>query len=167
MPPRTDAIDAYQALEFLNIDGAKIVFEETSLAGSVQDNGFSVQSEKFDYLLDLDGNIIQVADGEALRAALLSARWPRRVGDMVAVASKNFPVAGFHRDSQMNSLLASSKRFLVSEKDYAEIRQYGSLEYLIEFRLKDPDPSWALSKPPTPLQAWLPTGRRSLIPCSK
>ena len=57
-------INEYQVLEFLNVDGAQIIFDEGSLAGSVQDNGFSVQGEKFDYLLDLDGNVIQVSDGE-------------------------------------------------------------------------------------------------------
>ena len=53
------------------------------------------------------------------------------------VSGKEFTVAGFLRDSQMNSLLSSSKRFLVSKNDYAEIRDLGSVEYLIEFRLKD------------------------------
>ena len=37
----------------------------------------------------------------------------------------------------MNSLLSTSKRFLVSENDYAAIRDFGSVEYLIEFRLTD------------------------------
>ena len=37
----------------------------------------------------------------------------------------------------MNSTLSASKRFLVSAKDYEEIRNLGSMEYLIEFRLKD------------------------------
>jgi putative ABC transport system permease protein len=54
----------FQALEFLNVDGAQFLFSNGSLADSVQDNGFAVQSEKFDFLLDLDGNIITVADGE-------------------------------------------------------------------------------------------------------
>ena len=35
------------------------------------------------------------------------------------------------------STLSSSKRFLVSENDYMEIKSLGSMEYLIEFRLKD------------------------------
>ena len=60
-----------------------------------------------------------------------------KVGDKVQVSGKEFTVAGFLRDSQMNSLLSSSKRFLVSENDYAEIRDFGSVEYLIEFRLND------------------------------
>ena len=127
----------YQVLEFLNIDGAQIVFEERSLAGSVQDNGFSVQSEKFDYLLDLDGNIIHVSDGEIYVPIPYMQEGLANVGDKVQVSGKEFTVAGFLRDSQMNSLLSSSKRFLVSENDYAEIRDFGSVEYLIEFRLND------------------------------
>ena len=35
--------------------------------------------------------------------------------------------------------MASSKRFLVHESDYAELRNLGSVEYLIEFRLRDPE----------------------------
>ena len=128
----------YQVLEFLNIGGAQIVFEDSSLAGSVQDNGFSIQSKKFDYLLDLDGNVIHVSDGEIYVPIPYLQEGLAIVGDKVQVSEKEFTVAGFLRDSQMNSLLSSSKRFLVSENDYTEIRDLGSVEYLIEFRLKDP-----------------------------
>lgn len=37
----------------------------------------------------------------------------------------------------MNSKLASSKRFLISKNDFEELKNLGSIEYLIEFRLKD------------------------------
>ena len=130
-------IDEYQVLEFLNMDGAQIVFEEGSLAGSVQDNGFSVQGEKFDYLLDFDGNVIQVSDGEIYVPIPYMQEGLAKIGDKVQVAGKEFSVAGFARDSQMNSLLSSSKRFLVSENDYEKIREFGNVEYLIEFRLTD------------------------------
>ena len=46
-------------------------------------------------------------------------------------------VAGFIRDAQMNSMMASSKRFLVSEKDYRALTDQGQEEYLIEFLLDD------------------------------
>ena len=130
-------INEYQVLEFLNIDGAQIIFEEGSLAGSVQDNGISVQSKKFDYLLDLNGNVIQVSDGEIYVPIPYMQEGLAKIGDKVQVSGKEFTVVGFVRDSQMNSLLSSSKRFLVSENDYAEIRDFGSVEYLIEFRLTD------------------------------
>jgi putative ABC transport system permease protein len=134
---RSEIIE-HQVLEFLNIDGARIVFEERSLAASIQDNGFSVQSEKFDYLLDLDGEIIHVSDGELYVPIAYLQDGTARVGGKVLVSGREFVVAGFLRDSQMNSLLSSSKRFLVSENDFAQIRQFGSVEYLIEFRLTDP-----------------------------
>jgi putative ABC transport system permease protein len=130
-------IDDYQVVEFLNIDGAQIIFEERSLAGSVQDNGFSVQNERFDYLLDLESNIIHVYDGEIYVPITYLQEGLASVGDKLRVSEKEFTVAGFLRDSQMNSLLSSSKRFLVNEKDFAEIKDLGNIEYLIEFRLND------------------------------
>ncbi|MBE0685065.1 MAG: ABC transporter permease, partial [Anaerolineaceae bacterium] len=48
-------VEDYQVVEFLNVDSSQFIFDVGSLAGSVQDNGFSVQNERFDYLLGLDG----------------------------------------------------------------------------------------------------------------
>lgn len=128
-------IDDYQVVDFLNIDGTWIIFEEQSLAGSVQDNGFSIQNDGFDFLLDLEGNIIHVSEGEVYVPITYMQDGLASVGDRLRVSGKEFIVAGFLRDSQMNSLLSSSKRFLVSEKDFADIKDTGSIEYLIEFRL--------------------------------
>lgn len=130
-------VDEFQVSEFLNVDGAKIVIDGNSLVDNIQDNGFSTQSEKFDYLLDLGGNVINVSDGEIYVPVGYMKDGTANVGDKVVVDGKKFTIAGFLRDSQMNSLLASSKRFLVSENDYAAIKGVGSTEYLIEFRLKD------------------------------
>ncbi|MGZ9585669.1 FtsX-like permease family protein [Paenibacillus marinisediminis] len=130
-------VDEFQVLEFLNIDGAQIILGDNSLTDNVQDNGFSIQSEKFDYLLDLDGNIINVSDGELYVPICYMRDNTTKVGDKAVISGKEFTVAGFLRDSQMNSTLSSSKRFLVSANDYAEIKDLGSTEYLIEFRLKD------------------------------
>ncbi|RST58699.1 ABC transporter permease [Siminovitchia terrae] len=130
-------VDEFQVSEFLNVDGAKIVIDGTSLADNIQDNGFSTQSEKFDYLLDLDGNVINVSDGEIYVPVGYLKDGTAKAGDTLVIDGKKFTVAGFLRDSQMNSLLASSKRFLVSKNDYAAIKGFGNTEYLIEFRLKD------------------------------
>ncbi len=132
-----DNIDQFQVLEFLNVDGAQMVFDDRSLADSVQDNGFSVQSDKFDFLLDLDGNVIRSSDGEMYVPICYMQDGTAAIGDKVDVYGREFTVAGFLRDSQMNSLLASSKRFLISESDYADLKKFGNTEYLIEFRLKD------------------------------
>ncbi|MBN1835990.1 MAG: FtsX-like permease family protein [Spirochaetales bacterium] len=134
---QNEAVADFQALEFLNLDGAQILFESGSLAGSVQDNGLAVQSERFDFLLDLDGNLITVSDGQVYVPITYMQDRRAEVGERVVVAGKAFTIAGFLRDSQMNSLLSSSKRFLVSPQDFAALKPSGSVEYLIEFRLKD------------------------------
>lgn len=130
-------VDEFQVLEFLNMDGSNIRFGDRSLVNSVQDNGFSIQSEKFDYLLDLDGNVINVSNGELYVPISYMRDNTTMVGDQAVISGKKFTVAGFLRDSQMNSALASSKRFLISKNDFEELKNHGSIEYLIEFRLKD------------------------------
>ncbi|NOU64085.1 FtsX-like permease family protein [Paenibacillus sp. LMG 31461] len=134
---QNDKVDEFQVLEFLNVEGSRIIIEGKSLADNVQDNGFSTQSGKFDYLLDFDGNMITVSDGELYVPIGYMKDGTAKAGDTAVIGGNTFTVSGFLRDSQMNSLLASSKRFLVSEHDYAEIQNFGSTEYLIEFRLKD------------------------------
>jgi len=131
-------VEDFQVIEFLNVDGAEIVIGGNSLAGSVQDNGFCTQSSRFDYLLDLDGEIITVTEGELYVPVSHMKEGTAEPGDRAVIGGVELTVAGFLRDSQMNASLASSKRFLVCEKDYGDIRDSGSVEYLIEFRLKDP-----------------------------
>lgn len=114
-------VEAFQVLEFLNVDGSRIVIGENSLAGSIQDNGFSTQSETFDYLLDLDGNVIHASDGELYVPLVYMKDGTAKVGDTAFVGGRQFKVTGFLRDAQMNSALSSSKRFLINENDYAEI----------------------------------------------
>lgn len=134
---KNNNVDQYQAVEFLNMDGSQIVIDGSSLAGSVQDNGITTQSKQFDYLLDLDGKVIEAFDGEIYVPVNYMKDGTAKLGDRAVISGKQLTVAGFLRDSQMNSLLASSKRFLVSEHDYAALSGSGSIEYLIEFRLKD------------------------------
>ncbi|WP_026906835.1 ABC transporter permease [Paucisalibacillus globulus] len=130
-------VDEFQVVEFLNMDGAQITLGNNSLAHSVQDHGLSVQNKKFDYLLDLNGRIINVSDGEVYVPVTYMKDNTTKVGDVAVISGKEFIVAGFLRDSTMNSSLSSSKRFLVSNNDYAELLGHGEIEYLIEFRLKD------------------------------
>jgi putative ABC transport system permease protein len=133
----SNLVEDYQVVEFLNVKGSDIVIQGKSLAQSVQDNGFSTQNEKFDYLMDFDGNSIQVSDGFMFLPIYCMKDNLAQVGDTVTVGGKEFVVGGFLRDSQMNSLLSSSKRFLISNNDYRQIESLGNLEYLIEFRLTD------------------------------
>jgi putative ABC transport system permease protein len=134
---QNEYVNEFQMNEFLNVEGSKINIAGTTLAHSVQDNGFSTQSEQFDYLLDLDGNVIEVSNGDIYVPVSYWKDGIADLGDSVMVHDQTFTIAGFLRDSQMNSMLASSKRFLVSEQDYAAIQGAGTVEYLIEFRLKN------------------------------
>lgn len=130
-------VEQLQVAEFLNVDNTQLFINGNSLAGNVQDNGFTVQNEQFDYLLDLNGNVIEAADGNIYVPITYWKEGMAEIGDQVSFNGKQWTVAGFLRDSQMNSLLASSKRFLISRNDYASLEDSGSKEYLIEFRLKD------------------------------
>ena len=131
------SVEDYQVLGFLNIEGADIVIGDDSLAASVQDNGLSVQSERFDFLLSLNGEVIQPADGEIYVPLYYKQEGTAALGDTVTIYGKTFTVAGFLRDSTMNAAMVSSKRFLVSRADYEEVQEFGRLENLIEFRLAD------------------------------
>ncbi|PXV90326.1 putative ABC transport system permease protein [Lachnotalea glycerini] len=132
-----DSVKEYQVLEFLNIEGADIVIGDDSLAGSIQDNGLCVQSKKFDFLLNLNGEVIQPADGEIYVPLYYMQEGNAALGDTVTIHGVSFTVAGFLRDSVMNAALVSSKRFLVSQGDFERVREHGQLEYLIEFRLAE------------------------------
>lgn len=132
-------VSAYETSEFLNIEGADIVFLSTgsSLEDSVQDHGLSVQNEKLDYLIDLNGKIVHPKQGEIYLPIYMKKTGLACLGDTVRICEKPFLVKGFVRDSQMNAELAMSKRLLVSKEDYEALKSQGAIEYLVGFRLKD------------------------------
>ncbi len=115
-------VESWQILEFLNIEGAQIIIGNESLSWSAQDNGFSSQSGAFDFLLDLEGNIIHPRDGEVWFPLYYMKTGSASVGDIVKIHGVELTVAGFLRDSFMNPVMASSKRFLVSENDFERLR---------------------------------------------
>lgn len=131
-------VEDFQVASFLNIEGSEIIIGENSLAGSIQDNGLSVQSQHFDFLLNLDGEMITPAKGEIYVPIYYMKSGQANIGDSVVIHGVHFKVAGFVRDSQMNPSMISSKRFLVNKADFDLIRDFGKLEYLIEFRFTDP-----------------------------
>lgn len=130
-------IEEYQVAEFLNVHGEDIVINERDLSYSVQDNGLAVQNKYFDFLLDLNNEVIQVNKGEIYVPIYYLKELHLKVNDICKIANKNFRVAGFVRDSQMNAGLVSSKRFVINEEDMKNMRTFGTMEHLIEFRLSD------------------------------
>lgn len=127
----------FQILDYYNVENTNIIADDKSFASNAQDNGVSIQSDRFDYLLDLDGNIIQAKPGQVYAPINYMKDDTVHVGDIMSFGVVKLRVAGFLRDSQMNSSLSSSKRFLVHEEDYKAISDAGDPEYLIEFMLKD------------------------------
>ena len=122
---------------FLNLDSALIYLEDNSLAGSSQDNGVCVQSKRFDYLVDMKDELVTLQPGEIGVPVCYMRQYQLKTGDTVTIADKEFEIVSFIRDSQMNSMMASSKRFLVCREDYDELMEVGTEEYLIEFLLSD------------------------------
>lgn len=132
-----EEVEAFQILPFYNVPGARIVNNGQSLAASVQDNGFSVQPQKFDYLFDLDGTKIDPEEGELYLPLYYYNEKFAVKGDRLTVAGIPFHVAGYVRDSQMNPAMSSSKRFIVHPADLEKLKAAAEMESLIEFRLKD------------------------------
>ena len=137
-----EMVTAQQTVEMITIDGANLYLGESqnSEASSIMDVSFVTQNQSFDYLLDLDNNIIQLSPGEIAVPVYYSQERDMVVGDQVRVhtgtGERVFTIATFNRDSQMNPAIASSKRFLIHEQDFADLRKnIDETEYLIEFLL--------------------------------
>ena len=130
-------IEQWQVMPFLNLENNVLELGEKSLSDSTQDNGLCVQGERFDYLLGLDDELPVVKTGEVYVPICYRSQYDLCVGDQMQIGSHTLTIAGFIRDSQMNSMLASSKRFLVDQLDYERLKTQGEEEYLIEFLLHE------------------------------
>lgn len=131
-------VAAYEVAEFLNLNGSDIKLGDHSFADSVEDNGLAVQSKNLDYLLTMENQPIQPKPGELYVPVAFKKQGIAKIGDKAEIAGKTFTINGFLRDGTMNSQMAGSKRFLLHQNDYDELFSKGKLEYIIQFRLKDP-----------------------------
>ncbi|TRY20015.1 FtsX-like permease family protein [Tessaracoccus rhinocerotis] len=143
-------VEQWAVSEILNVDGAavRIVGDgvDTTLAEALQDNSFVTQNAGFDLLLDTDGEVIAPTPGTVWLPLFYFAELDLAVGNVLWVTGPGgrtqLEVAGFLRDSQMNSSYASSKRLLVSAGDLERVRSTvadaGAVEHLVQFRLTDP-----------------------------
>lgn len=134
-----------QTVEMLGIDGSNIFLGDTlaSEANSVMDISFVRQNQSFDYLLNLENQVIQVAQGEIAVPIYYMQQKHLSIGDSVILSNgqfnRVFRVSDFVRDVQMNPAIVSSKRFVVNTTDYLAIMDNlgGEIEYLIEFQITD------------------------------
>lgn len=131
-------VGKWQICGFLNLDNNRITLGGRSLSDSTQDNGLCVQGEQFDYLLNMNGKVPEVLPGEVFVPVCYRGKYQLSEGDVMEIGDYRLVIAGFLRDAQMNSMMASSKRFLVNAEDYERIRNFEvQEEYLIEFLLEE------------------------------
>ncbi|MCP1185863.1 ABC transporter permease [Paenibacillus sp. 1781tsa1] len=136
-------VQQHQIVEMVNIDGSNLFLGAESEKNSVMDIDFVTQNQGFDYLLNLDSEIIQVNDGEIAVPVYYMQQNKLSVGDQVRIDNgqfeRSYTIVDFVRDAQMNPSVVHSKRFIVSAGNLQELKQnIGEMEYLIEFRLTDP-----------------------------
>lgn len=130
-------VKSYQILPFVNVDSTDIYINGNIFTKHSQDNGFSAQSESFDFLLDMDNNVASPNVGEVYVPLSYYLSGDIKIGDTITIYDLDLLVKGPIRDVQMNSTLSTSKRFLVNQSDLNKIKQKGTTEYLIEFLLSD------------------------------
>ncbi|AIQ24972.1 ABC transporter permease [Paenibacillus sp. FSL H7-0737] len=133
-----------QTVEMLRIDGSQIVLGNSNKSeeNSVMDIGFVKQNPSFDLLLNLENQVIRVAEGEIAVPIYYMKQNDLNIGDQVTLSNgqfdQKFMVTDFVRDIQMNPAIVSSKRFVVNDTDYNVLKKnHGEVEYLIEFQITD------------------------------
>lgn len=139
-----ELVQAQQTVEMLTVDGSGLYLgaSQTAEENSIMDISIVRQNKDFDFLLDLDNRIIQLAPGEIAVPIYYRQRDNLKLGDPVKISQPsytlNFTIAAFVRDAQMNPAIIHSKRFVAHEADYARLAEHiHEKEYLIEFLLTD------------------------------
>ncbi|MEK4486362.1 ABC transporter permease [Psychrobacillus sp. FSL H8-0484] len=140
-----------ETMVLLTLDGNNIHFgNNQTMAGTVQDISFVEQNKKFDFILDLDNEKLDMTEGEVAVPIYFMQQYDLKIGDKITVKSgeyeNEFVISDYARDYEMNSSLTSSKRFVINQADYNEmlLKQAGELEYLIEFKLNENGDSQAV-----------------------
>ncbi|MCB2295410.1 ABC transporter permease [Clostridium algoriphilum] len=131
-----------ETMVLLDLDGMNIFFgKNETMDGTIQQSSFVVQNKKFDFILDLDNEKLDVKEGEVAVPIYLMKQFDLKIGDTITVKSeayqKELVISDYARDYEMNSSMITSKRFVINQADYDEMlkKQVGELEYLIEFKL--------------------------------
>lgn len=141
---KNSLVKDYQTVEMIDIDGDSIYLGDTleTEEHSVMDISVVKQNKDFDFLLNLDNQIIQVPRGKIAVPIYYMQQKKLKVGNKVRISNGNsnmeFVISDFVRDSQMNPSVVSSKRFVVNDDDFQAIKtNIKKKEYLIEFKLTD------------------------------
>jgi putative ABC transport system permease protein len=146
-----DYIEDSLIVKMLDINNVNIIYKGDTLEKCLMDNGFVIQNEGFDFLLNMDNEIAVVQDGEIGVPVYYWSEFGIQVGDVITLHegdySKEFTVSTIIRDSTMNSALTYSKRFLISHANINELSLHmGEWEECFEFLLADGTTTTILEK---------------------
>ena len=143
---RQPPVAEYQIVRMISIDGSSLTLPggtgpETE---SVMDLSLVRQNRDFDYLVDTDNRLPELARGEIGVPVYYAEERGVSVGDTLTLERDGFVrslrISAILRDAQMNPAIVHSKRFLVHPDEYDELAaRFPESEYLIEFRLTDPE----------------------------
>ncbi|QQK78984.1 FtsX-like permease family protein [Salicibibacter cibi] len=141
---RNSDVKEQQLVEMVNIDGLNLTLGDnpTPETSGIMDHYFVEQNKKFDYLLNLENEIIQVSQGEIAVPVYFMQQYNLNLGDKIRIADSpfdaTFTVVDFVRDVQMNPSIIHSKRFVVHNDDLDMLsKNVGEIEYMVEFLLTD------------------------------
>ncbi len=139
-------VDSYQVAEMITLDGESLYLGTTgqSEKHSVMDISLVRQNDAFDYLLDETNSIYRPEPGTIGVPVYYARRDNLTPGDPVIIRihgrELNFTVGAIIRDAQMNPSIIHSKRLVLNDHDYENLRRIiPDTEYLIEFILTDPE----------------------------
>ena len=139
-----ELVKIQQTAESMNIDESNVYFKDNPVPESdgVMEMGFVKQNDSFDFLLDLQSQVIHVSKGEIAVPIYYMQKEDLKIGDALKIrndkAQLEFNVVSFIRDVQMNPSIISSKRFVVSDPDFENLKKdFGVIEYQIGFQLHD------------------------------
>ncbi|MEJ6950810.1 ABC transporter permease [Natronospora cellulosivora (SeqCode)] len=136
-------IKEHQIGQMVNIHGSNVyINSDIPEHGTVMDLYFVKQNKRFDFLLDLNNEVIELSEGEIAVPIYYMQEKNLSIGDKLVIREDDheyvFVIADFLRDVQMNPSIISSKRFLLSDYDFERINYtVGETEYLISFQLLD------------------------------
>jgi putative ABC transport system permease protein len=137
-------VKAQQTVEMINISGSNVFLrnKQQSENESIMDISFVKQNTSFDFLLNLQNEIIHVVQGEVGVPIYYMQQHNLKIGDKIWITNGDFnmefTITTFIRDAQMNPSIVSSKRFVISDTDWKKVKSnLGESEYLIEFQLNE------------------------------
>ena len=136
---RSDIAD-HEVIKTLPVPRQELTINGRNQSESYSEPAFVTSPKRLDLLLDDQGNPVDPRPGEVVLPIHYRAIEAADVGDTVTVTAggrtTTLKVVGFARDAQMNAAMITSKRLVVSPKDFSALeQQISEPEYLIEFTL--------------------------------